>query len=764
MNDLREKMETSLRVFLINTAGQYAPQLKLEFLPDDDQALAYTNYETAFICSANHEIFTTWPIAAKYNYQFRKGLAIHEGGHPLYTDFKKIAAWFDKSKNRYDLLSECKASETQEKVAAAVDADSAIIRAATEKVFVSMFFEMINTVEDGHLEKRILAECNDNNVLGPLRFMRLVFQKELVRQLKTLTSFHDRVQNETLQIALYDKVQAEPGYDYALKGKLDFVEYILASVNAKAPAPRFENARLAFVSYMAIIGMNKNPDVVQRIVFLVQMKLLQQQLQKSASEKDKSEEDDATEEAGSGGLPGSGKPKSKDADEDPSSDEESSEKESDDELAFDGDPEESEAGDDDESTGGTSSDESDPDKRSPKKGKSGKPKTEDDASGSPAAVDQENLEYENPVPRSKRQQDAAEKNVDNDPFVETPQQKDPESFFEQIDGTLTEEEVLKAMAEKEKKKSEREVLVAESQLVIIPQSDGTSIIPPNAYDMESVKANLYASFKATKQSSARPDGHAGSIKAAVSVKETASMTNARSIASTITSQLESALSMLANIECMGGMYTGCGLDMESVVSPIPGGVFYDATLPLESLDTCVTILVDCSASMCYRSAGVSRTSAAIQASLVMYNICKSLQIPITVGGFNNSYYHCVDASIQDDGYGEARIAALSPSGGTYEAPFLLWQGNRLLSRKEERKLLFIISDGGPSESFAPAELCAIARYLESSGIELIIASIGEDKKTLKTIYGDGRYLDISDPMVMVRELPEVLLESIRNKL
>ena len=89
---------------------------------------------------------------------------------------------------------------------------------------------------------------------------------------------------------------------------------------------------------------------------------------------------------------------------------------------------------------------------------------------------------------------------------------------------------------------------------------------------------------------------------------------------------------------------------------------------------------------------------------------------------------------------------------------ILWAYNRLIKRKEERKILMVISDGAPvddstlyvnSGDFLEKHLKKIVKYIESkSNIEILAIGIGHDV---------SRYYKKAIKITDVQELGDVMI-------
>ena len=341
-------------------------------------------------------------------------------------------------------------------------------------------------------------------------------------------------------------------------------------------------------------------------------------------------------------------------------------------------------------------------------------------------------------------QELIEKGEEKDDFGDEIDDKEVEALMQVKD----EEEAEEKKSERKKCQRDADNVRIEPSYIAQETSDGTKY--------GTLKA-MEDSFFATKQSSCRPRGFDARMRVMSKYGfDATEIDEATESANAILHAVSTALAVEKDTAYEGGAYTGTMLDMESVISPFPSGVFSDPQNPSEEIDATVTVLIDVSGSMDGRKIKAARKTA-----LIIYKICKALGVPITVGGYDNDYYYCCDASIPDfEPGGEKLIASLYASGGTYDAPFLLWQGTRLIQRKESRKIFFLICDGDPSDGYGRSELAAIARYLSANQVELVVA--GLDAPDLKDIYGEERYMEIQTPQDIEAELPRILMESLRN--
>lgn len=149
-----------------------------------------------------------------------------------------------------------------------------------------------------------------------------------------------------------------------------------------------------------------------------------------------------------------------------------------------------------------------------------------------------------------------------------------------------------------------------------------------------------------------------------------------------------------------------------------------------------------------------RITHARKTAIILYDFCKSLDIPITIYGHTTPDY---EAGVELYSYAEFesvdnsdqyRLMDMSARSGNRDGAALRFVAEHLMQRPEKQKLLIIISDGQPADcgysgTEAEADLRGIKKEYEKKGIILFAAAIGSDKENIKRIYKDG-FLDITD--------------------
>lgn len=193
-----------------------------------------------------------------------------------------------------------------------------------------------------------------------------------------------------------------------------------------------------------------------------------------------------------------------------------------------------------------------------------------------------------------------------------------------------------------------------------------------------------------------------------------------------------------------------------------GRVFRRRTMPDDSVDIAVSLLIDQS-----RSMGGNRIAKAMEMAILVEDFCRGLGIPVSIVGHDVTnqvqMYQYIDF---DDTSRNGRYSLLRMSAGgcNRDGLPLRYCVNRLLQRNEENKLMILVSDGKPNDdgyrgAQAYDDLRQIKRDCDRKGIILLAAAIGEDKEQIHAIYGNS-FLDITDlntlPIKIVRTIKQFI--------
>jgi hypothetical protein len=189
--------------------------------------------------------------------------------------------------------------------------------------------------------------------------------------------------------------------------------------------------------------------------------------------------------------------------------------------------------------------------------------------------------------------------------------------------------------------------------------------------------------------------------------------------------------------------------------------------PNESPSVALGLRVDESSSMTSQN----RVEVAKAAAITLMKFCHKCDIPVAVygdtadvsNGENLSIYSYADFERVDsnDLY---RVMKISPKNNNRDGAAIKIMSERLLTVDADIKLLFIISDGQPmalpdySGENAEEDMKKIVSEYTRKGITFFAAAIGQDKEVIKRIYGEERFLDISD----LNNLPNRLAIILKN--
>lgn len=223
-----------------------------------------------------------------------------------------------------------------------------------------------------------------------------------------------------------------------------------------------------------------------------------------------------------------------------------------------------------------------------------------------------------------------------------------------------------------------------------------------------------------------------------------------------------------------GFYSGKSIEMSRVISDKQGRFFYRRTLPFERPQIAVMLLIDQSGSM--RDNDRLTTAQAI--AWVIFDFCRSLNIPVSIFGHNEERYTkgsekratvCVTSYVPFDSMDRAdeyRIFTIDPSGCNRDGAALQYVYSIFAKRKEEHKLLFVLSDGQPnslaySGNVAKEDIQHQVAKAQRKGVSTIAASISSDYEAIRKIY--GRCIDVSDLAEAPRKLTALIVKAIAER-
>jgi cobalamin biosynthesis protein CobT len=188
------------------------------------------------------------------------------------------------------------------------------------------------------------------------------------------------------------------------------------------------------------------------------------------------------------------------------------------------------------------------------------------------------------------------------------------------------------------------------------------------------------------------------------------------------------------------------------------------------LDAAITVLVDMSGSM-----GGQKVFNALASTLLVNEVCSTLNIPLEIIGFTDGYSSTFggikpimyiyksfsDLKVSSDSLREYFAYSSNHMSGNPDGENILWAYDRLAKRKERKKLLIVMSDGSPAAS----KSCMGIGEFTHKVIEEIEASKSVD------IYGLGLcsdsvqyYYKAHSVVSKPEEIPSKLIELIERKI
>lgn len=191
--------------------------------------------------------------------------------------------------------------------------------------------------------------------------------------------------------------------------------------------------------------------------------------------------------------------------------------------------------------------------------------------------------------------------------------------------------------------------------------------------------------------------------------------------------------------------------------------------PNESPSMAVALRIDESGSM----KANNRIEVARATAILIWEFCKKCDIPIGIYGDTADISDREDVSIysysdfdnqdKDDCY---RMMQISAKSNNRDGVPIKYAAEKLLKVDADIKVLFIISDGKPlakpnyKDELAKEDLRSIISEYSRKGIHLFVFAIGNDRDVIKDIYGEYRFLDISN----INTLPNRISIILKNLL
>lgn len=216
-----------------------------------------------------------------------------------------------------------------------------------------------------------------------------------------------------------------------------------------------------------------------------------------------------------------------------------------------------------------------------------------------------------------------------------------------------------------------------------------------------------------------------------------------------------------------GLLMGRKLDTHAIHRN-DGKLFYKNVLPNETPELAVGLLLDESGSM----GCCDRCTYARAAAIILYDFCRSLNIPVTVYGHSTGArsdqtvqlysYAEFDSIDNDDRY---RMMDIRARNNNRDGAPLRYVAEQLVARPEQVKILILVSDGQPADygymgTAAEEDLRGIRKEYQRKGVLFVAAAIGDDKQNIERIYGDS-FMDITDLQQLPVKLTSVVKRHIR---
>jgi cobalamin biosynthesis protein CobT len=188
----------------------------------------------------------------------------------------------------------------------------------------------------------------------------------------------------------------------------------------------------------------------------------------------------------------------------------------------------------------------------------------------------------------------------------------------------------------------------------------------------------------------------------------------------------------------------------------------------KTLDVAITVLVDMSGSM-----GGDKAYYALASTVLLNEVCSTLNIPLEIIGFTDGYtsfssiapvmfvYKAFsDLKVSEDALIHDFSTSSHYMNGNPDGENILWTHDRLIKRKEKKKIMVVMSDGSPAASKSSWGLEGFTKK--------VIREIEDGKKV--DIYGLGlcsdsvkHYYKAHDVVFIPQEIPSKLLSLIERK-
>lgn len=219
-----------------------------------------------------------------------------------------------------------------------------------------------------------------------------------------------------------------------------------------------------------------------------------------------------------------------------------------------------------------------------------------------------------------------------------------------------------------------------------------------------------------------------------------------------------------------GKFTGTRFDASRVAYG-DYRTFEKKTPPQDSPSLAIALRVDESGSMVRDG----RIAAARLAAVAVAEFAAELDLPLMIYGDTADLSQREKTSIYSykefgDSFTDlpAKLAGMKPRQNNRDGVPLRLLSEALVKETATTKLLISISDGQPKAlpdytgEKAKEDIQGVIHDYERQGIIYLAAAIGEDQETIRNIYGENRFLDISDLKKFPEELVKLLARYLDN--
>jgi len=186
------------------------------------------------------------------------------------------------------------------------------------------------------------------------------------------------------------------------------------------------------------------------------------------------------------------------------------------------------------------------------------------------------------------------------------------------------------------------------------------------------------------------------------------------------------------------------------------------------LDAAITVLVDMSGSM-----GGMKVYYALASTLLLNEVCSTLNIPLEILGFTDGpiiggeinpfmyiYKGFSDLKVSSDDLIEYFAMSSSFMCGNPDGENIIWAHDRLVQRKEKKRMLIVMSDGSPAASKSSTGLerftKKVIQEIEKSSID--IYGLGLCSPSVSSYYKSHSVVNLAE------QIPTCLLTLIEKKI